>query len=92
MLRIGGLWPRQVHGSLVVLLRDGRPANTLTVSASQGPATKPKPHPDGLSARMHRPKASLLSAGLPGGCLCHERGSILHASLTVTVLVIRWSR
>lgn len=38
---IGRLSPRQIHGSLVVLLRDGGPANTTTVSVSQGSAATP---------------------------------------------------
>lgn len=38
VLGVGGPRPRQIHGSLVVLLRDGRPGNTAAVSVWRGPA------------------------------------------------------
>lgn len=33
MLGIGRLWPRQIHGSLVVLLGDGRSGHTIIVTS-----------------------------------------------------------
>lgn len=38
---IGGLRPRQIHGSLVVLLRDGWPANAATVGSRPKAALLP---------------------------------------------------
>lgn len=51
MLWIGGLRPRQIHGSLVVLLRDGRPANAATVSARRPKAAL---LPAGLTVRSRQ--------------------------------------
>lgn len=72
MLWIGGLWPRQVHGPLAVLLRAGRPANATTAR---------------VRVQQQKQTQSHREADLPGGCLCHGRGSVLQASLTVAVLV-----
>lgn len=63
MLWIGGLWPRQIHSSLVVLLRGGRPANTNTASGS---GTSKETTFREAQRTYAQTKASLPPAGLTG--------------------------